>query len=211
MQLLNVETTATPSGYVPQARGSKKVQLPNPLHSSVNDDWGTPDAIIQSAHVWLGGAPDLDPCSSAFHNERVGAKQFFSVEDNGMAQDWSIAKTIFLNPPNGKHVPKGQKPRDWWNKLTAWAKEDASRKAVFVAFSIFHLQSGQGEKWAPSITDYPVVLLKKRPRYIDGRNEKASERPTHPSALVLVGGVGDEVASLSHLGAVMVPYDQPLF
>lgn len=74
------------------------------VESPVNrDDWGTPDYILDAVRAALGGAIDLDPASSAWHNKRVGAGLYYDGRDHGdgLTDSWSVY-TVFLNPPYSK-------------------------------------------------------------------------------------------------------------
>jgi phage N-6-adenine-methyltransferase len=59
-------------------------------------EWYTPPDIIEAAREVLGGI-DLDPASSVKAQEVVRAKNFFTKDDDGLAQDWS--GRVWLNPP----------------------------------------------------------------------------------------------------------------
>jgi len=58
--------------------------------------WYTPSEVIDAAKEVLGNI-DLDPASDDAANEHVGADQIFTVEDNGLEQDWH--GNVWLNPP----------------------------------------------------------------------------------------------------------------
>jgi hypothetical protein len=57
----------------------------------------TPPGIIEAARQALGGI-ELDPTSCEVANRVVKANRFFSIEDDGLRQDW-IARSVWLNPP----------------------------------------------------------------------------------------------------------------
>lgn len=60
------------------------------------NEWYTPAEHIALARKVLGEI-DLDPASNEQANRVVGASRFFSIADNGLAQEWH--GRIWLNPP----------------------------------------------------------------------------------------------------------------
>ncbi len=60
------------------------------------NEWYTPDEYLDLARTVLGTI-DLDPASSEQANSRVAATTFYSLEDDGLAQQWH--GNIWLNPP----------------------------------------------------------------------------------------------------------------
>lgn len=69
---------------------------PEECDSYDGNRWYTPTDVIDAAKEVLGTI-DLDPASDAAANEHVGASQIFTVEDNGLEQDWR--GNVWLNPP----------------------------------------------------------------------------------------------------------------
>lgn len=59
-------------------------------------EWYTPAEFIEAARDVLG-AIDLDPASSELAQERVQAGEYFTIETNGLEQEWH--GRIWLNPP----------------------------------------------------------------------------------------------------------------
>ena len=64
---------------------------------SRNDDWYTPTEWLHLADRVLKGI-DLDPFSSDSANRRVGAKRYFTINDNAFEQEWK-AESVWMNPP----------------------------------------------------------------------------------------------------------------
>lgn len=65
-------------------------------------EWYTPAYIIETAREVLGSI-NLDPASSDLANETVQATQYYTVEDDGLTQDWPLV-TTFMNPPYARGV-----------------------------------------------------------------------------------------------------------
>ena len=69
---------------------------PHVTHNTGRVEWYTPPAVIKAVRTVLGEI-DLDPASTAEANHIVGAKNFFTKDDDGLKHDW-LGK-IFCNPP----------------------------------------------------------------------------------------------------------------
>lgn len=66
------------------------------LHQTGEVEWYSPADVVEAARDVLGSI-DLDPASCAAANAVVRATQFYSVEDNGLAQPWHGG--VWMNPP----------------------------------------------------------------------------------------------------------------
>jgi phage N-6-adenine-methyltransferase len=70
-----------------------------PIHyRSESVEWSTPTAHFAKWEAEFGPF-DLDPAATA---ENTKAKVYFTRETDGLAQDWSPYKRIWLNPPYQK-------------------------------------------------------------------------------------------------------------
>lgn len=77
-------------------------------HASGETEYYSPRHVVDAARAVLG-AIDLDPASCEEANQVVQAARFFTVSDDGLAQDWS--GRVWCNPPYaraliGKFVDK---------------------------------------------------------------------------------------------------------
>lgn len=69
---------------------------PNGPSNTITDIWLTPPWIIDKI-----GISDLDPCAYLPNENPIvkTAYNFFTEKENGLIQDWSKYKTVFVNPP----------------------------------------------------------------------------------------------------------------
>lgn len=98
-----IEANATPETKEALRRGEisinkayEELQKPHVAYNSGNNEWYTPKEFIEAATAVMGGI-DLDPASSEIANKTVNAKQFYTVEDNGLEKPWF--GNVWLNPP----------------------------------------------------------------------------------------------------------------
>lgn len=85
----------------------------NAKHLCQTDSHYTPKIYLDAVREVLGGV-DLDPASSETANETVQATNYFTEEQNGLAQRWS--GNVFCNPPGGRLDNKSI-PKLFWQKL----------------------------------------------------------------------------------------------
>lgn len=81
---------------------------PHVINNSGNNEWYTPSFIIEAARKSMNGI-DLDPASCEMANATVKAEKYYTVEENGLEQNWF--GNVWLNPPYsseliGKFVDK---------------------------------------------------------------------------------------------------------
>lgn len=86
------------------------------------NEWYTPDQYIDLARQVMG-AIDLDPASSEIANKQVQASKIFTIDDDGLRQDWH--GKIWLNPPYSQpHI------RMFAEKLAAEVKRGTVSEAI---------------------------------------------------------------------------------
>jgi phage N-6-adenine-methyltransferase len=65
------------------------------------NEWYTPGEYVQLARQVMGGI-DLDPASCELAQRTVDAAKFYSIEDDGLRQEW--CGKIWMNPPYSKDL-----------------------------------------------------------------------------------------------------------
>lgn len=66
------------------------------MFSSSSDEWATPQKFYDNLNKEFNFT--LDPCCTANNHK---CEKYFTVEDNGLLQDWSN-EIVFMNPPYSK-------------------------------------------------------------------------------------------------------------
>jgi len=69
---------------------------PHVANNSGNNEWYTPREYVESARRVLGRI-DLDPATSEIANTIVQAGEFYTVDDDGLTQEWT--GKVWMNPP----------------------------------------------------------------------------------------------------------------
>jgi hypothetical protein len=147
------------------ASGAHLTSMRRKTYSST---WGTPPEIIAIV-IDLFGTIDLDLASSAEHNKIVGARAFFS-EDNPCpdAPEVLPGDVCYSNPPGPSVFVQ-----DFWK---IWL--GCIDRGAVGGFLIFNTDNWRG--LSEPKRQHPVILLKKRVRYVG-----APSSASFPSALVL--------------------------
>lgn len=148
------------------------------LHSSKSNDWYTPPAVLAAARRVLGTI-DLDPASTASANTVVKARRFYTIEDDGLSQDWR-ADTLWLNPPYGK-TGNTSNQAVWSQKLAEAYERGHVRTAMLL------VNAATDTAWFQALGKrYPICLIAGRIRF--WRPSGAADSPTHGNALFYFGG-----------------------
>jgi hypothetical protein len=120
-------------------RACRYRKLAKKRRRAANFEWFTPPDIIALAVETMGGI-DCDPASCVEANQVVGAKVFYTLDDDGLKQQWF--GRVLLNPPYSKIssfvekfvtetaagrvteaivLTSNASDVRWFQKLTAWS------------------------------------------------------------------------------------------
>ena len=77
---------------------TRQSKLTSGMFSSTTDSWGTPQEFFDELNKEFHFT--LDPCAN---DENHKCSKYFTVEDDGLAQDWG-GHTVFCNPPYGRAI-----------------------------------------------------------------------------------------------------------
>lgn len=83
-------------GESPKDVVQEVIHRPHVSNNSGNNEWYTPKQYIELAREVLGEI-DVDPASCEYANETVMAKQFYSIENDGLTKHWY--GKVWMNPP----------------------------------------------------------------------------------------------------------------
>lgn len=151
---------------------------PHVSFNSGNNEWYTPIEFIDAAYKVMG-AIDLDPASSAIANRTVGALDYFTAEDDGLAHEWR--GRVWLNPPYA-----GELIGKFCNKLAAhWARNEVTEAIVLV-------NNSTETAWFESMTECAsaIVFPKTRVRFLDPEGKPGA--PLQGQAIFYMGPNADK-------------------
>lgn len=166
------------------------------LHSSESDEWYTPDSVLEIARETMGGI-DLDPASCVEANERVRARSFFGVRDDGLRRDWY--GRIFLNPPYGRGDRNQSNQGLWTAKLLAEYELGHIEQVVLLVNAV------PDRSWFRPLWRHHVCFAYRRIRFIAPKGV-LPKSPTHGNALVYIGSRSEQfVAAVGGFGRIVRP------
>jgi ParB family chromosome partitioning protein len=145
----------------------------------------------------LGGI-DLDPASSPKANTYVQASRIFTVEDDGIGQDW-IGR-VFLNPPYGKVNGESQ-------ANLFCTKCMAEYEAHGVEAAIILVNSVHSQNWQAPLYEYPVCFVDHRIAFMDASGDE-NPNPTFQNIFIYLGPDKQRFAAVfGEFGYVMEKID----
>lgn len=163
----------------------------NILHSSKSCEWYTPARYIAAVYEVMGGV-DVDPASCELANQTIQARQYFTIDDDGLTQEWR--GRVFLNPPYGKTNGKSNQAV-WSSALIERYRRGEVTEAILL------VNATPGDKWFTPLWDYQICFTDHRIKFYNAAGE--SSQPTHSNCFVYLGANCERFTSVfSQFGVV---------
>jgi phage N-6-adenine-methyltransferase len=144
---------------------------PQGAKHTTTDTWITPQNIIE-----VIGISDLDPCGFLPENGKPivqTANNYFTEKDNGLAQDWSSYKTVFVNFPYSQS-------KEWMEKC----RKEHLKGCEIIILCFVRSDTVAWQNNVKSATG--INLISKRIKFLDS-NGQVRSNGNAPSAFIAFG------------------------
>jgi hypothetical protein len=163
---------------------------PHVAHNSGNNEWYTPEDIVEAARSVLGRI-DLDPASSATANSVVKAKKFYTTDDDGLSMAWE--GRVWMNPPYASDLVYR-----FCEKITACVKNGAIPEAVAL------VNNATETKWFQLMCSVASAICFPASRIKFWHPEKTQAAPLQGQAILYFGKNSRKFyASFIHMGTIV--------
>lgn len=164
-------------------------------HTSENREAYTPDYILDVVRECLGGEIDLDPCGSEISNERVRARRYIGLPNDGAVAPWLVTSAppkVFVNPPNGLGPDNEPNPDRFFDRLSAEAFRGNVWCGVYLAYNlnqVCRLRVTSEHLVCPLRQRIPFIGPDGEPLGVDKKTGEKVDSPAHQNALIFVPGL----------------------
>ena len=135
-------------------------------YSSKTNEWSTPQDFFDELDKEFNFT--LDPCATS---ENAKCTKYFTVEDDGLKQDWS-KDVVFMNPPYGREI------KHWIKK----AYEESQKGATVVCLIPSRTDTTYWHNYIFGKAD-DIRFIKGRLKFGDSKNSAP-----FPSAIIIYKG-----------------------
>ncbi|PNH00648.1 hypothetical protein TSOC_013521 [Tetrabaena socialis] len=147
------------SGSESEEAGGAQLPLA-PFTLSTSNEWYTPEHIMERVRaLFAPGAIDLDPCSSAAANARVGALAYVDREADGLGQAVAWGGNVYINPPFGVRAGASMQGLFFERCVREY-------RAGRVAQAVLLLKAGVGYSWFRDVLQWPVCFVSERLSFV---------------------------------------------
>ena len=179
---LDEHTEPTISGLLRYSLGSGDLHI-----SDDSYEWYTPAEILELVRRVIGDI-DIDPASCEQANAMVGAKVYYTIEDDGLSQAWH--GSMFMNPPyNMPHIQEFTQ-----KAIDEYESGNVTRGVILI-------NNATDTQWFHELLSrYPVCFTRGRVKYWGPNSAQARQG----QALFYLGKNIEKFAkSFSELGIVL--------
>lgn len=158
------------------ARYVKILELDQTAHVSQNsgeNEWYTPPEYVEAARAVLG-VIELDPASTDAANAVIKAEQIFTIQDNGLDQQWD--GRVWMNPPYAQPLVS-----QFCEKLIV------SVRAATVPAAIVLVNNATETHWFRGVADIASAICFPTGRVRFWSPDKASAAPLQGQAFLYIG------------------------
>lgn len=149
------------------------------MFSSNEEDWLTPDSIVQLIYKMFAN-DFLDPCAS-IDNSHINCKLSYNKFDDGLNKSWSNYK-VYCNPPNGITI------KYWIDKVLSENIDEG----------LLLLPARTDTKWFGKLNKFPICFINGRLKFSNHSNSAP-----FPSMVVYIGKRENKFKSIfSSIGTV---------
>lgn len=142
-----------------------------------NDNFYTPDWLIDEIIEFYAGELDLDP--SADTNKRIPALNHYTIKENGLKMHWD-ASTVYCNPPYS---------RSRSTSLDMWIDRALESHEKFNAEILLLLPANTDTTWCQRLLSSTALCLffKSRIKFLDENYEPTKSTGKFASMLAYLG------------------------
>jgi len=164
--------------------------------TSLANERYTPVEYIEAARRVLG-AIDVDPASCSEANATVGARQFWTIETNGLDREWP--GRVWLNPPYGVDEERASNAGRWAARLVEQYVGHTTTAAILCVNALPYAP------WFQPLWDFCICFTNHRvnfPKPVGSEPDKSG--PANGTAFIYMGPDRESfIREFSKFGAVV--------